>query len=53
LASRWAKESGNGGTTVEALRVLFKPDLTSLLEVGALLQEGKLKLDPKSLNPLN
>jgi hypothetical protein len=53
FAYRLAKESGNGVTKLEAMGILFKPDVTALLEVGVLLQEGKLKLDPKSLNPLN
>lgn len=53
LAYRLAKESGDGVTKLEALGILFKPDLTSAIEVLALIKEGKLKMDLKALNPLN
>lgn len=52
LAYRLSKESGKGLNLLETAGIVASPHLTSLVQVGLLLSEGKLKLTPEALNPL-
>ncbi len=52
LAYRMSKESGSGVNLLETAGILTNPKLTSLVQLGLLLNEGKLKLTPEALNPL-